>query len=120
MRRHVAFAAGLLILPNFILSNMTQADALGDIATAMGADKIKTIEYSGAGSLYSLGQPESPTAAWPRYGLAEYKITINYDTASMIQDTVVTLGDLPRRGGGRPPAKGRERRVSGISGDVGW
>ena len=120
MRRHMAFAAGLLILPNFILHNMAQADALGDIAKAMGADKIKTIEYSGAGNLYALGQPESPTAAWPRYSLPEYKITINYDTASMIKDTVVAWGDLPRRGGGRPPRNGRERRVSGISGDVGW
>jgi hypothetical protein len=99
---------------------MAQADVLGDIAKAMGADRIKTIEYSGTGSQYALGQPENPTAAWPHYGLAKYKITINYDTASMIRDTVLTWGDLPRRGDGRPPRKGRERRVSGISGDVGW
>ncbi|MDA1324248.1 MAG: hypothetical protein O3C34_05850 [Proteobacteria bacterium] len=99
MRPRIAFVAGLLVLPNFILPNLVQADALGDIAKAMGADKIKTIEYSGKGNLYSLGQPESPTAAWPRYSLPEYKISINYDTASMIQDTVVALGDLPRRGG---------------------
>jgi len=115
MRIVYAPLAALLILPA-----TAHADALGDIAKAMGADKIKTIEYAGSGSIFALGQPETPTSAWPRYGLAEYKITINYDTGSMIEDTVVTLGDLPRRGGGRPPAKGRERRISGISGDTGW
>ena len=115
MRLHVTLAAGLLILPT-----LAHADTLGDIAKAMGADKVKTIEYSGAGNLYAVGQPETPTAAWPRFGLPEYKLTINYGTGSMIQDTVVTFGDQPARGGGRPPSNGREQRVSGISGDTGW
>jgi hypothetical protein len=53
----MALATGLLVLPN-----MAQADALGDIARAMGADRIRTIEYSGAGSVYALGQPETPTS----------------------------------------------------------
>jgi len=57
MRICMALATGLLVLPN-----MAQADALGDIARAMGADRIRTIEYSGAGSVYALGQPETPTS----------------------------------------------------------
>jgi glyoxylase-like metal-dependent hydrolase (beta-lactamase superfamily II) len=114
-RISAVLAAGLLALPA-----ASRADALDDIAKAMGADKIKTIEYSGAGSFYALGQPETPSSAWPRYGLAEYRITANYETASMIQDWLVTFGDMPRRGGGRPPANGHERRISAISGDTGW
>lgn len=120
MKNHLIVTTGLLAFTVFGTAASAWADTLGDIAKAMGAERIKTIEYNGAGSLYALGQPETPTAAWPRYGLAEYKITINYDTASMIQDTVVTFGDLPQRGGGRPPANGRERRVSAINGDTGW
>ena len=111
------------VLLAFALTGVTpsvKADTLGDIAKAMGADKVKSIEYSGAGNQYALGQPETPTSPWPRFSVPEYKITINYDTGSMIRDKVVANGDLPKRGGGRAPAKGRERQISGLSGKTAW
>ena len=38
---------------------------LSNASKAMGADSLKTIQYSGAGTEYALGQAFNPSSAWP-------------------------------------------------------
>lgn len=116
MRTLHVLTAGLLLLPA-----AANADGeLDGLARAMGADKIKAIEYAGSGFLYAMGQSARPGLPWPKFNLKTYRLVANYDTASMTRDLVVTQFENPPRGGGRQPVAGEQRRRGGISGKTGW
>ena len=116
MRTLYALAAGLLLLPA-----TAHADGeLDKLAGAMGADKVKAIEYAGSGFVFAVGQSPRPGMPWPKFNLKSYKLTANYDTASMTRDLTVTQFEDPPRGGGRQPVVGEQRRRGGISGTTGW
>jgi glyoxylase-like metal-dependent hydrolase (beta-lactamase superfamily II) len=116
MHKILAAAAGLSFLPGLAL-----AQSLDDIAKAMGADRITTIEYAGTGDFHALGQSLQPGDRWPLFKMVEYKATINYGgDGAMIQRTLVIQGEHPPRGGGRQPVKGKQSRSGAIAGEVGW
>ena len=41
---------------------------------AMGADTLKTVEYSGSGFDFAFGQAFNPSSPWPRFINKTYKI----------------------------------------------
>ncbi len=96
------------------------AQNLDDIAKAMGADKVKSIGYSGKGSFYAVGQSIHPNEPWPRFNLTHYALTANYGTGAMTLERSVTQGENPPRGGGRQPVAGTQKRNAGLAGEVGW
>src|SRR6185503_11120190 len=58
------------------------ADALAVLdaaARAIGATPLNSIEYSGAGSVFSIGQAAAPGKPWPRFTLTQYKTAIRYE-----------------------------------------
>src|SRR5579862_5258311 len=77
---------------------------LANASKAMGADNLKTIQYSGTGTEFAYGQAYSPDQPWPPFADKSYTRTINYETPAWRVDRV--LADIPpdRRGGGLPPA----------------
>src|ERR1700722_2969431 len=77
--------------------------ALANASKAMGADTLKTIQYSGTATEYALGQAVNPSSPWPGFADKSYTRTINYETPGWRIDRV--LADVPadRRGGGLPP-----------------
>jgi glyoxylase-like metal-dependent hydrolase (beta-lactamase superfamily II) len=52
--------------------------ALADAAKAMGADSLKTIQYSGAGSNAGIGQNRNPDADWPLVRVKSYIRDIDF------------------------------------------
>src|SRR6266568_5882963 len=56
--------------------------ALQVSSQTMGADSLKSIQYSGSGYNFALGQSVNPRAAWPRFNVKSYTRVINYETAS--------------------------------------
>src|SRR5579862_7594834 len=76
---------------------------LANASKAMGADNLKTIQYSGTGTEYAYGQAYSPDSPWPPFADKSYTRTVNYETPAWRVDRV--LADIPpdRRGGGLPP-----------------
>ena len=54
---------------------------LEGVAKAMGGTDLKSIQYSGSGSTFAIGQNPNPTAPWPRFNAKSYTRSINYDTA---------------------------------------
>jgi glyoxylase-like metal-dependent hydrolase (beta-lactamase superfamily II) len=76
---------------------------LSNASKAMGADNLKSVQYSGTGTEFSLGQAVNPNSAWPGFADKSYARTINYETPASRVDRV--LADIPpvRRGGGLPP-----------------
>ena len=56
---------------------------LGNASKAMGADNLKTIQYSGTATEFAFGQAVNPSSPWPGFADKSYTRTINYETPGM-------------------------------------
>jgi glyoxylase-like metal-dependent hydrolase (beta-lactamase superfamily II) len=96
-----------------------QQGALQTAATTLGVANIKTLEFTGTGQMFSVGQNYVASDPWPAVPLKNYTVTINYDTAAMRVDLVRTMGPLMPRGGGAP-FTGDQRQTQLVSGNYAW
>jgi len=92
--------------------------ALENVAQALGAGSLKSIEFTGTGESFAVGQSSVPGAPWPRFTLKSLARAINYDTASLRSEQVLVRA-ADTRGGGLP-AMGEARQVLMLSGDHAW
>ena len=69
----------------------------------MGVAALQSIQYSGTGSAFPLGQAASPGGPWPRFELAKYVASVDYTTPAMREETVRRDVERPPRGGGAGP-----------------
>jgi glyoxylase-like metal-dependent hydrolase (beta-lactamase superfamily II) len=76
----------------------------------MGADSLRTIQYSGAGADFSLGQAMNPNSAWPRFLNKSYTRTIDFDKQAYQLQRVRAQGENPLRGGGGQPVIGEQNQ----------
>ncbi|MBV9508299.1 MAG: MBL fold metallo-hydrolase [Acidobacteriia bacterium] len=83
---------------------------LGNVSRAMGADNLKSIQYSGSGADFSLGQAMNPTSAWPRFTDKTYTRTIDFDKQASELQRVRVQGENPPRGGGGQPLVGEQNQ----------
>ena len=72
-------------------------------AKTMGVAGLQSIQYSGAGSTFLVGQAASPGGPWPRFELAKYVASVNYAGLAMREETVRRDVEFPPRGGGAGP-----------------
>jgi glyoxylase-like metal-dependent hydrolase (beta-lactamase superfamily II) len=102
-----SLGAGLAAIATLVgISTLTGAQAPDILATstrAMGASNLESIQYSGSGSSFTVGQAPGPGAPWPRFELAKYVASVNYATPAMREETVRRDVDFPPRGGGAGP-----------------
>ena len=70
---------------------------------AMGADQLKTIQYSGPGTEYSFGQAYNPGSPWPAWKNKSYTRTIDFDARAMRIERVADAPEPGRKGGGLQP-----------------
>ncbi len=95
-----------------LLSTLAMAqDARSVIANAskaMGADNLKTIEYSGSGFDFALGQAVNPSAPWPKFIDKTYTRVMNFETPAFKMDRIRAQGENPPRGGGQQPIQGEQ------------
>jgi glyoxylase-like metal-dependent hydrolase (beta-lactamase superfamily II) len=89
------------------------------IADAMGVAEIKTIQYSGSGSNYSVGQSPHPIAPWPRFYVKSFTRAIDYNTGSMRDEIVRLPAENPPWGKGLPVAA-EQTQILLVSGDHAW
>ncbi len=119
MKRRISIVAMLAAAAAFGMGAASAA-TLEDIAKAMGADKVQSIQYSGSGSFYAMGQSSRPGVAWPRLNLAKASRHFDYAKGIYVGDVTLTQGDNPVRGGGGQPMIGEQRRLAGVAGDSAW
>src|SRR5882762_8368220 len=124
MRRSISVTlmAALLILAPLAASAQDNRAALEPIAKAMGAGSVKSIQYSGNGANFQVGQNYTPDLPWPRFVVKSYTRTVSYETAAIRDQLVRTLGENPQRGGGAGGlAPGAEQRQEFVArGDFSW
>src|SRR5262249_44799088 len=79
-------------------------------AREMGTANLQSIEYSGTGSIFPLGQAATPGGPWPPFKVIKYDATVNYDGPVMREEVVrIEFDGVPRGGGAGPyiPATGQ-------------
>jgi glyoxylase-like metal-dependent hydrolase (beta-lactamase superfamily II) len=118
MRRITILAIACALVLGAVLSAQ-QADAVKAAADALGAAKIKTLQVSGSGANFSVGQNFTPAEPWPRVTIKTYTASINYDTGSMRQELLREMGTTMPRGGGAP-FTGEQRQIQVVSGNYAW
>jgi glyoxylase-like metal-dependent hydrolase (beta-lactamase superfamily II) len=95
------------------------ADAVKAAGDALGVARIKTLQFTGSGANFSVGQNFTPNDPWPRVTVKSYTASINYDTASMRQELLREMGTVMPRGGGAP-FTGEQRQNQVVSGNYAW
>jgi glyoxylase-like metal-dependent hydrolase (beta-lactamase superfamily II) len=110
---------GCTTLTLAVLMMAQQPDALTAAARSLDASSIRTLQFTGSGATFTVGQNFTPDAPWPRVTVKSYIARINYDTASMQVELVREMGAVMPRGGG-VPFTGDVRQIRAISGPVAW
>src|ERR1700751_3095613 len=106
---------GLLIsvfVVSFAVAAQDAKTGLQAASKAMG--DVKSIQYSGTGHLYALGQAFSPTSAWPQNNITSYTRTIDYASRSS-QENLTQVEPTPPRIGGAAPFAGEQKQVNLVS-----
>lgn len=101
------------------ISVAAQQGALQTAATTLGVANIKSLEFTGTGQMFSVGQNYVASDPWPAVPLKNYTATINYDAGAMRVDLVRTMGPQMPRGGGAP-FTGDQRQIQLVSGNYAW
>lgn len=108
-----------VLMPRLGNGEETKA-VLAGVAKTMGAMDLKSLQYTGSGTVFAVGQSPYPGAPWPRFNAKSYTRAINYDTVSMRDEVVRTQGENPPRGGGVQPIIGEQRQNLVVSGTYAW
>src|SRR5712691_8826164 len=81
---------------------------IDNASKAMGS--LKTVEYSGAGFDFAIGQNVNPNAPWPKFIDKTYKRSINFETPAYRMERIRMQGENPPRGGGQQPIVGEQNQ----------
>ena len=95
----------LLTLLSAVAVAQDAKSVISDVSKAMGADSLKTVQYSGAASEYAFGQAYNPSLPWPAFKIKTYTRSLDLQTPGVRIDRVLEPIDPQRRGGGLPPAQ---------------
>jgi glyoxylase-like metal-dependent hydrolase (beta-lactamase superfamily II) len=86
MHRKTLFA---LMLTCALRATAMAQDAKSVIeATVKNMGDVKSVQYSGSGAQFNLGQSVSPDAPWPRTELKSFTRTVDYDKQAMRNEAV--------------------------------
>src|SRR5262245_38857575 len=98
------------------LSREAGLKILKNAERVMGAGNLNSLQYSGSGYNFALGQSINPLAPWPKFNVKSYTRVINYESASSREELVRTQFENPPRGGGAQPIIGEQRQVLAVGG----
>jgi glyoxylase-like metal-dependent hydrolase (beta-lactamase superfamily II) len=99
-----ALAAGLLL--SWTALAQDAKSVIDSASKAMGS--LKSVEYSGSGYDYAIGQNVNPNSPWPKFIDKTYKRTMNFETAAYRMERTRMQGENPPRGGGQQPIVGEQ------------
>jgi glyoxylase-like metal-dependent hydrolase (beta-lactamase superfamily II) len=98
----------------------TAKNVVDDAGKAIGAGNLKSIQYSGSGYIYAIGQSFQPNDPYSKFNLKSYTRVVDYDKGASREEDVRTQFENPPRGGGLQPVIGERRAVAFLSGDSAW
>jgi glyoxylase-like metal-dependent hydrolase (beta-lactamase superfamily II) len=113
------FVAALSFVALVACSKSPQ-DVLSDANKALGAENLKSVEYTATGFSYVFGQAPNPDAPWPKFNAKSYTRTINFETPASKQTLVRTQFENPPHGGGNQPIAGEATQTVVVTGASPW
>jgi glyoxylase-like metal-dependent hydrolase (beta-lactamase superfamily II) len=88
---------------------------ISSASLALGADNLQTIEYSGTGYDFAIGQAPNPNSPWPKFNDKTYTRVINFDAPASRMQRIRTQAENPPRGGGLQPIIGEQNQTQVIA-----
>src|ERR1700691_6183873 len=82
---------------------------------AIGASTVKSVVYSGTGTMRYVGQSYDASGDWPRVPMKSYTASIDYGSKSSKEEYTVDLSNPERGGGLRVPSA-----TNFVSGNYAW
>ena len=106
MFKRIVMAITLALVMSLGVSAQDGGSVISAASKAMGGDTLKTIQFSGSGYDFALGQNANPNLPWPRFINKTYTRTINFDAPASRVERIRMQGEIPLRGGGNQPLRG--------------
>src|SRR5215831_12296371 len=106
MRRQILLVLAIAVALTATASAQDSKSVVDSASKAIGS--LKSVEYSGSGFDFAIGQAVNPSSAWPKFIDKSYKRTINFETPAYRMERVRTQGENPPRGGGQQPVIGEQ------------
>lgn len=89
--------------------------ALASASKALGADQLQSIEFSGAGYDYALGQAPNVHSAWPKFNDKSYTRVVDFNHWATRLQRIRTQFENPPRGGGGQPIVGEQSQTQSLT-----
>ena len=90
-------------------------------STAIRADSVRTIQYSGTGFVAAVGQQfDVLNEDYPRFDVTQYTRTVDFGAMSSVEELTRRQGNNPPRGGGGTPLVGDQQQVNVVRGSAAW
>ncbi|PYR81024.1 MAG: hypothetical protein DMF87_06890 [Acidobacteria bacterium] len=104
MKKRFALAiAASLLFSLHIQAQQPAADAdtvIKAVTMAMGTARLRSVQYTGTGSINPTGQAYTTGGAWPRYTVTKYTMSIDFSLPAMRQELIrIDDAKVPRGGG---------------------
>ena len=94
-----------------------RAGSLEAATAALGADEIRSIEYSGTGRWFQFGQAPNPTLPWPAFEVSRFTAAVDYrQPAARVEMTRLQVVEPGRV----RPAPAEQRPIQVVSGTFAW
>jgi len=100
MKRMFSLALLGAIVAAYETAAQDAAAVIDAAARAMGTTSLQSIQYSGSGAVFMLGQNMRPDAPWPRFTVTRYTAGVRYDAPAFREELVRIDTENPPRGGG--------------------
>jgi glyoxylase-like metal-dependent hydrolase (beta-lactamase superfamily II) len=113
-------ACAVLVAAATTAGGQAPANALDAAAAALGADNLRSIQFSGWGSDYIFGQAYDGSSPWPRFNLPSMTVAVDYVTPALRDDRRRAQAENPPLGGGFQPLVGELRQIWALSGRYAW
>src|SRR4029450_5644399 len=119
MRRILVAVAVMVLLSPLAGHAQDGRGGRANVSRALGADSLKSLQFSAAGQSFAQGQSAVAGAPWPAFNVTTFTRQINYETTPLRGAPVRSRAEIPPRGGGTP-VMGELRQVLVVSGDYAW
>ena len=110
----IQVAAGLLltitVVTTYAAGGPDAKTAIVGATKALGAENLKTIQFSGYGYDFAIGQAPNPSSPWPRFNDKTYTRVIDFDAPASRMQRIRTQAENPPRGGGQQPIIGEQQQ----------
>ena len=116
LTRHAATIGLTILLAHGVIGQDASHDVVAIVSRAIGADALRTLEYSGSGFDFAFGQAYAPGEAWPKFNVKSYTRAVDFERPASLATRVRTQFENPPRGGGLQPINGEQTQTQTIIG----